>query len=862
MKNLQPLNKSFRHSPSIFDQLMRQYHSLGFQKHQILKAWQLCGFNTFTFHEELIRISQEENQNLSEEDLMNSQMQLKKQLRDLEEKDLKQAIQLSIEDQNQQPQIEQQDRANKSVPVGLKNLGNTCYMNAMLQSLFNSLPFRQLIFSIDVKQNKTNAGLFLLQLQYLFVQLQESNSSFTNPIKLFEAFQQYKPDGMLIKGVQNDFNELQNAFLEAIEQALKDIEEEELKKSFCQMFYGESKEILTYKEKEQEVIKFTTTAFGSISIDAQDKDLEKGFLNSRILIIDEYETNSKEKVKAKVDQIILQPPKIMQFYINRVYYDPKQKLPCKNNAQFEFPSSLNINQFKASDPKSMSKELQRLDLEEQRVLDELRRYGTSKEDIDESFSKIIKLFKRGEGQLDQPLIIDDFQICDENTSNQQLISSQNMLFQLENYRNKFLKSIQLLTDRLEQIQSEKKLLLKSDQNMYHLTAVLMHDGGATSGHYYCYVLDKNDYKTWWKCNDSIVTKIEFAQVIKDATGVSRPQSNVSGLIYEQESWMKVQKLQITPKLLEQLEEERIKSQKTQDLQKVINRKTNIIQQISNCPLKACKSIDPLSKEFEIFSNFELFLSVNHPNVYKHSQTLTFIKQDLYQIKDQLCQPQNIEEYIQYFVTQSKLINQSIEKEQASLQDEFLKINSLLQQLPLKDLTQTNFQENVQLFFLILQQIPQKNYCLQLFKGLKDIFQIMLLKGCFLIDLSIQRQDINQGIQIAQQILNLITDNKIIDDIIVKQIQENLKSSADQAKLISKRQDNIDQFTKLKMKSKISIILKLLNFKSLEPNIQSLQNFQNNGLQLWMDQAFKIISTQKLLVQQDRLNDEADIYFQG
>lgn len=30
----------------------------------------------------------------------------------------------------------------------------------------------------------------------------------------------------------------------------------------------------------------------------------------------------------------------------------------------------------------------------------------------------------------------------------------------------------------------------------------MHDGSATSGHYYCYILDKNDYKTWWKCNDS------------------------------------------------------------------------------------------------------------------------------------------------------------------------------------------------------------------------------------------------------------------------------------------------------------------------------------------------------------------------
>ena len=37
----------------------------------------------------------------------------------------------------------------------------------------------------------------------------------------------------------------------------------------------------------------------------------------------------------------------------------------------------------------------------------------------------------------------------------------------------------------------------------------MHDGGATCGHYYSYILDKNDYKTWWKCNDTVVTKVDY-----------------------------------------------------------------------------------------------------------------------------------------------------------------------------------------------------------------------------------------------------------------------------------------------------------------------------------------------------------------
>lgn len=67
------------------------------------------------------------------------------------------------------------------------------------------------------------------------------------------------------------------------------------------MFYGEAKEILSYKENDKEIIKFNDTTFGSISIEAADKDLEKGFLNTRVLIIDEYETDNKEKTKAKID---------------------------------------------------------------------------------------------------------------------------------------------------------------------------------------------------------------------------------------------------------------------------------------------------------------------------------------------------------------------------------------------------------------------------------------------------------------------------------------------------------------------------------------------------------------------------------
>lgn len=72
--------------------------------------------------------------------------------------------------------------------------------------------------------------------------------------------------------------------------------------------------------------------------------------------------------------------------------------------------------------------------------------------------------------------------------------------------------------------------------MYQLTAIILHDGGAESGHYTCYILDKKKNK-WCKCNDRTVTYTEWDQVIKDALGKKNSYLNASGLVYEEKNWM-------------------------------------------------------------------------------------------------------------------------------------------------------------------------------------------------------------------------------------------------------------------------------------------------------------------------------------
>lgn len=79
-----------------------------------------------------------------------------------------------------------------NIPVGLRNLGATCYANAFLQVWFQDLAFRSAVYKCQPSE-ASDSGKFedspIFQLQVTFSALQESNQYVYNPVKLVESLQ-------------------------------------------------------------------------------------------------------------------------------------------------------------------------------------------------------------------------------------------------------------------------------------------------------------------------------------------------------------------------------------------------------------------------------------------------------------------------------------------------------------------------------------------------------------------------------------------------------------------------------------------------------------------------------------------------
>lgn len=171
--------------------------------------------------------------------------------------ELQRAIEASLEEERKSrqrfelsifhPEANVQKRLRESLtePIGLCNVGNTCYLNSLLQVYYHLPFFVRRVFSwrenqVDMTKTQPKAIDIVRELQRLFASLGLSERSYADPSGVLCALADTLNAAALELGAQQDLSEFNETFLRSIETALRaGNEQEPLQRAFIHSFVQE-----------------------------------------------------------------------------------------------------------------------------------------------------------------------------------------------------------------------------------------------------------------------------------------------------------------------------------------------------------------------------------------------------------------------------------------------------------------------------------------------------------------------------------------------------------------------------------------------------------------------------------------------
>ncbi|XP_012932098.1 ubiquitin carboxyl-terminal hydrolase 28 isoform X1 [Heterocephalus glaber] len=282
-------------------------------------------------------------------------------------------------------------------PVGLKNVGNTCWFSAVIQSLFQLPEFRRLVLSYSLPQNilencqshteKRNI-VFMQELQYLFALMMGSNRKFVDPSAALD----------LLKGAfrsseeqQQDVSEFTHKLLDWLEDAFQlavNVNSNPRNKSenpMVQLFYGT---FLTEGIREGKPFCNNET-FGQYPLQVNgyrnlDECLEGAMVEGDIELLP-----SDHSVKYGQERWFTKLPPVLTFELSRFEFNQSLGQPEKIHNKLEFPQIIYMDRYMYR-----SKELVRNKRESIRKL---------KEEIQVLQQKLERYVKYGSGPSRFPL---------------------------------------------------------------------------------------------------------------------------------------------------------------------------------------------------------------------------------------------------------------------------------------------------------------------------------------------------------------------------------------------------------------------------------------------------------------------------
>uniref|UniRef100_A0A671T3S3 Ubiquitin carboxyl-terminal hydrolase n=1 Tax=Sinocyclocheilus anshuiensis TaxID=1608454 RepID=A0A671T3S3_9TELE len=434
-------------------------------------------------------------------------------------------------------------------PVGIRNVGNTCWFSAVIQSLFHLPVFRRLVLNYCLSERvlekckshseKRNIA-FMQELRCLFALMVGSNRRFVDPSAAVELLR----DAFRTSEAQQDVSEFTHKLLDWLEDAFQlaangNNPEDKQNNPMVQLFYG------TFVAERLHAGKIVSNIeqFGQYPLQVNGFNNLDECLEGAMVEGDIESLHSDQPVSSGQERWFSKLPPVLTFELSRFEFNQSLGRPEKIHKKLEFPQVIYMDRYKnyGSGPTKypLADMLQYVlefvttkptNVSPASLCDKLclsffslpclspSKYDAGSSDgsgcpqTATQKTPIHKPFTQCRPPMEVPL-----QPAPHSVTEEELYFVRSCLqrwrAEVENTVNELKASIDKVSQALEGMYSDNSLC----QVSYRLHAVLVHEGQASAGHYWAYIYDHAN-KRWLKYNDVMVTESTWEELVRDSYG--------------------------------------------------------------------------------------------------------------------------------------------------------------------------------------------------------------------------------------------------------------------------------------------------------------------------------------------------------
>uniref|UniRef100_A0A8C9YRU2 Ubiquitin carboxyl-terminal hydrolase n=1 Tax=Sander lucioperca TaxID=283035 RepID=A0A8C9YRU2_SANLU len=436
-------------------------------------------------------------------------------------------------------------------PVGIRNVGNTCWFSAVIQSLFHLPVFRRLVLNYHLSErilekckshsDKRNIA-FMQELRCLFALMVGSTRRFVDPSAAVELLR----DAFRTSEAQQDVSEFSHKLLDWLEDAFqlaaKDNVEDKQQNPMVQLFYGT---FVTERRHEGKTL-CNIEQFGQYPLQVN------GFNNLDECLEGAMVEKEIESLHSDHSRWFKKLPPVLTFELSRFEFNTQLGRPEKIHKKLEFPQIIYMDRYlhkniqQTHERRGEVKKTQGYPLAD--MLQFVLEFATTKPT---SVSPAEDLRPASPTPANHPL---SEQVSKDNSEPEDPDSSEGLVSSCQRtpiYKPftqcrhpvdcpphpaphsiteeelHFVKTcLQRWRTEVENDINGNDFIQRGFNAVFHSTlikapyrlhAVLVHEGQASAGHYWAYIYDHANQR-WMKYNDISITESSWEELERDSFG--------------------------------------------------------------------------------------------------------------------------------------------------------------------------------------------------------------------------------------------------------------------------------------------------------------------------------------------------------